>query len=191
MTVVTLDPCVSGAVHTGEWVRAARPATLEGHTLGLVCNRLAAGEVMLDCLAGVLTDRYRVADVVKVVKSNPTVPLEGERWSRIVDRATVVVTGFGGCGSSVTRSLRDALELEAAGIPAVLLLHDALLPGVNELSRFLGVAHEPAMVRVGYPHNPTATWNKDECLEIAEAIAAAVHHQLVHTAAEAGLALTA
>jgi len=188
MAITTLDPRSTRAATATQWSRAIRPVSLEGQIVGLVCNGVGYCEVMFDRLGEVLTERYGVAGVVKVVKPSVAVPPEPDQWLRVTDRATVAVTGFGGCGSCSTRSLRDALELEAIGIPAVLLVHTALIPAVNALNKFLG-GGDQAMVRFGYPHDPTAHWTKEESDGIAEMIAEEVRDQLVRVPAMAGARL--
>ncbi len=185
MAIITLDPRSTRAATATRWSRATRPVSLEGQILGLVCNGVGDCEVMFDRLGEVLAERYGVAGIVKVVKPSVAVPPEPDQWLRVTDRATVAVTGFGGCGSCSTCSLRDALELEATGIPAVLLVHTALVPAVNALNQFLG-GGDQAMVRFGYPHDPTAHWTKEESALRREMIAGAVRDQLVRGPAGAG-----
>jgi hypothetical protein len=62
--------------------------------------------------------------------------------------------------------MRDALDLEVAGIPAVCIVHTALVPAVRALARLAGVPDYP-IVEVGYPLNPTAMWTHDEANELA------------------------
>jgi hypothetical protein len=185
MGIITLDPRSTRASSAAQWSRATRPVTLEGQVLGLVCNGVGDCEVMFDQLGEVLTERYGLAGVVKVVKPSVAVPPEPDQWLRITDHATVAVTGFGGCGSCSTRSLRDALELEAIGIPAVVVVHTALIAAVNALNQFLG-GGDQAIVRLGYPHDPTAHWTKEESAGIAGMIAGAVRDKLVRVPASVG-----
>ena len=73
--------------------------------------------------------------------------------------------------------MRDALDLEAAGVPAVCLVHTALIPAVKAMARIAG-APDYAMIVVDYPHNPTAVWTKDEARELAEQVVDAVRARL-------------
>jgi hypothetical protein len=97
---------------------APRPSTLAGHTLGIIANGLGRSEVMFDALAEQSGKWDDLAGSVKVVKPSVAVAPWPAQWAEITEHATVAVTGFGGCGSCSTRSMRDALDLEAAGIPA-------------------------------------------------------------------------
>lgn len=191
MTVVTLDPCVAAATGPDSWPAANRPAALEELTLGVVCNSFYDSETMLDYLGAELVERYQVADVVKVVKANRTVPLKDEKWAAIAEHANVVVTGFAGCGGSATRSLRDVLELEAAGIPAVLLVHEIQLTAVEALRDYLGITRDLPVVVVGFPVTPTAHWSDAESRELAAAIADSVHERLVARSDKPSLAAAA
>ncbi len=127
MTIVTLDP-TTGFGSGEEFPLALRPETLKGQVLGVVANGLGDSEAMFDAIASALTDADGLAGVCKVVKHSVAVPPQPEQWAELLANATVAVTGFGGCGSCSTRSMRDALDLEAAGIPAVCVVHSALEP---------------------------------------------------------------
>lgn len=178
MTVLTLDPRSATELPQESSKLAARPQALRGQTLGIIANGLGDSEIMFDRLAEVLEDTYGTAATVKVVKPSVAVAPYPEQWLTITDRATVAVTGFGGCGSCSTRSMRDALDLEAAGIPAVCVVHDALVPAVKALAKFL-VPFDYPIVTVGYPHDPTGHWTKKESFELAEQIAVGVCERLV------------
>lgn len=178
MTVMTVDPRSAIPPMAEHGRLAPRPATLQGQTLGVIANGLGDSEMFFDSLAGILEERQGVAGTVKVVKPSVAVPPFPEQWLAITDRATVAVTGFGGCGSCSTRSIRDALDLEALGIPAVCVVHDALVPAVRALARFLGAPDYP-IVTVGYPHDPTGHWTKEEAAGMAEAVAEGVRQRLV------------
>jgi hypothetical protein len=177
VALLTLDPRspASPARHGG--AIAPRPASLSGQTLGIIANGLGDSAIMFDYLGALLKERYGLAGVVKVVKGSVAVPPYPEQWLEITDRATVAVTGFGGCGSCSTRSMRDALDLEAAGIPAVCLVHEALVPAVRAIAKFNGAPDYP-IVTVGYPFDPTGHWSKEECVELAERVADAVQRRL-------------
>jgi hypothetical protein len=173
MAVITLDP-TTGALGAGASLALApRPASLEGHTLGIIANGLGLSEVMFDGIYDGLAETDRLAGAVKVVKPSVAVPPWPEQWADVVEHATVAVTGFGGCGSCSTRSMRDALDLEAAGIPAVCVVHSALVPAVKAMARLVGAPEYP-MVVVDYPHNPTAVWTKEEAHDLAGQIVDAV-----------------
>jgi hypothetical protein len=178
MTVLALDPTTGGVDVGAHLVLAPRPRSLEGHVLGIVANGLGISEVMFDRLADLLMESDGLAGVVKVVKPSVAVPPWPEQWAEIVEHATVAVTGFGGCGSCSTRSMRDALDLEVIGIPSVCVGHTALLPAVEALALLVGAPDYP-MVDVGYPANPTGVWFKEEAEGIADLVVDRVRAALV------------
>ena len=117
MAIITLDPTTGPLDAATPLALAPRPASLDGQVLGIIANGLGDSEIMFDALADALVEHDGVADVVKIVKAGVAVAPYPEQWERITSTATVAVTGFGGCGSCSTRSIRDALDLEAAGCP--------------------------------------------------------------------------
>ena len=169
MTVLALDPTTGGVDVGAHLALATRPKSLEGQVLGIIANGLGISEVMFDRLGELLRESDGLAGVVKVVKPSVAVPPWPEQWAEIVEHATVAVTGFGGCGSCSTRSMRDALDLEAIGIPSVCVGHTALLPAVEALARLVGARDYP-MIDVGYPANPTGVWLKEEAEGIADLV---------------------
>jgi hypothetical protein len=177
MAIAILDPTNGAIDGDGNFVTATRPARLEGLTLGIVANGLGDSEIMFDALYARLAETDGLADVVKVVKPSVAVPPYPEQWELVVGSASVAVTGLGGCGSCSTRSMRDALDLEAAGIPAVCIVHTALVPAVRAMARLVGCPDYP-IVTIDYPHNPTGVWTKEEALGLAEEIAPAVRQRL-------------
>jgi hypothetical protein len=146
--------------------------------LGVLANGLGDSEVFFDRLLERLTETDGLAATTKVVKGSVAVPASPEQWADFTDRAAVAVTGFGGCGSCSTRSIRDALELEKIGIPSVCIVHEALVSAVQALAKYVGAPDYP-IVTVGYPHDPTGHWSKDEAFELAESVLDAVRERLV------------
>ena len=177
MTLVTLDPTTGSFEAPTSFTMATRPASLAGHTLGIIANGLGRSEIMFDALAEQLAKWDDIAETVKVVKPSVAVPPWPEQWAEITEHATVAVTGFGGCGSCSTRSMRDALDLEAAGIPAVCIVHVALVPAVQALCRLVGAPDYPFVV-VDYPYNPTGVWSEDECNAMAAQVLDGVRARL-------------
>jgi hypothetical protein len=177
MTFVTLDP-TNGPMGTASgFALAARPSTLKGETLGIIANGLGHSEQMFDALADELVKWDDLAGSIKVVKPSVAVPPWPEQWTQITEQASVAVTGFGGCGSCSTRSMRDALDLEMAGIPAVCLVHVALVPAVQALCELVGAPGYPFVV-VDYPYNPTGVWTAEECHAMADQVIDAVRLRL-------------
>ncbi len=80
--------------------------------------------------------------------------------------------------------MRDAVELEWAGIPSVCIVHTEMTGSAKAIARISG--HEDyAFLTVGYPHIPTAVWTPDEVRQIAREIAPQVRDLLTRQLAMA------
>jgi len=79
--------------------------------------------------------------------------------------------------------MRDALDLEAAGIPAVCLVHTALVPAVRALCKLMGASDDPFVI-VDYPYNPTGNWTVDECNALANQVIDGVRLRLTARGAD-------
>jgi hypothetical protein len=73
--------------------------------------------------------------------------------------------------------LRDAVELEWAGIPTVCIVHTELTGSAKAIARISGHDDYPFLT-VGYPHIPTAVWTDDEVRDLAREIAPKVRELL-------------
>jgi hypothetical protein len=73
--------------------------------------------------------------------------------------------------------LRDAVELEWAGIPTVCIVHKEMTGSAKAIARISGHEDYPFIV-VDYPHIPTAIWSPDEIVEIAKEVAPQVRELL-------------
>lgn len=92
MTIEILDP--THGDDAAEFALAARLPTLEGATIGIISNGKQGTRRFFDALATELTDRYGVAEVVKLTKTNYSAPADQD----IVDRAkewNALVSGIG------------------------------------------------------------------------------------------------
>jgi hypothetical protein len=74
--------------------------------------------------------------------------------------------------------LRDAVELEWAGIPSVCIVHRELRESAGAIARISGHPDYP-MITVDYPYIPTATWSDDEIAALARALAPRVQELLL------------
>lgn len=74
--------------------------------------------------------------------------------------------------------MRDAIELEWAGIPSVCIVHKEMSGSAQAIARVSGHEDYP-FVTVDYPHIPTAMWTKDEARDVAKEVAPLVRKLLV------------
>ena len=73
--------------------------------------------------------------------------------------------------------MRDAVELEWAGIPAVAVVHEAFTLAAAATADVSGMAGY-TWVEVPYPHSPPGDWSPDQVAELARLVAPAVLERL-------------
>ena len=73
--------------------------------------------------------------------------------------------------------MRDAIELEWAGIPSACIVHTELTGSAKAIARISGHEEYPFLT-IGYPHIPTAVWTPDEVKALAEEMAPIVRKLL-------------
>jgi hypothetical protein len=89
-----LDPTLRSAPRsTGS--RAPRPPTLAGATVGLLANGKSNGMALLDHLAERLREGQGIAGVVRVAKTNASVPLSDEEAEALAKGCAAVITAIG------------------------------------------------------------------------------------------------
>lgn len=175
--ITALEPTGSRRTVPGPRQPAHRRGTLDGAVVGLVVNGLGESEALLEHVYSELAKRAALRSVVRVRKPGLSVPPTAEDWDRLTGAATVAIVGFGGCGSCSSRALRDAMELEWAGIPSVAIVHGAMTPTLRAMARLSGMPDYPYAV-VDHPHLPIARWDPDETKLIANSVVDRVHDLL-------------
>lgn len=111
-----------------------------------------------------LRARYEVADVIWVRKANRTHPPQPELWQEVLDRADVGISMYGGCGTCSSRTMRDAIEMQREGIPAIAIAHEDLKGSIDAMKK-ISKADTP-YVLVTRPFVPTGDWDKDATDEL-------------------------
>jgi hypothetical protein len=66
--------------------------------------------------------------------------------------------------------LRDAIELEWAGIPSVAIIHKAVEGSAKSMAKLSGVP-DYGFILVDYPYIPTALWSDSEIRDLAKEVA--------------------
>lgn len=179
--LITLDP--TGVRNRGQVPHhVAARRSLAGARVGLVSNGLGRAEDLLDAIYSLLRDDAGVASAVLVRKLHRSVPPLPEDWDRLLTGADVVIAGFGGCGSCSTRTIRDAMELEWAGIPSVALVHEDMLPAVDAMTRLADMPDYPYVV-VSRSRTSLCDWDDATVAMVAKEIAGETMTLLGGTAA--------
>ena len=73
--------------------------------------------------------------------------------------------------------MRDAVELEWAGVPAVAIVHQSMEGTAKAMALVSGIPDYP-FVTLGYPYVPLVVWSDDEIREASLALVDAVRQRL-------------
>ena len=74
--------------------------------------------------------------------------------------------------------MRDAIELEWAGIPTATIIHKAVEGSAQAMAKLSGVP-DFEFILIDYPAIPTALWSKEEIRDLAREVAPKVRARLV------------
>jgi len=157
---------------------APRLATLSGRTIAFINNGVASANILQQALKVALAEKYGVADFVEVFKPSRSVAPTAEEWALVHERADAAITLWGGCGSCSSRSMRDAIELEWNGIPAVSIVHESLVASAEAMCR-MSKMDGYEMVVVPYPAQAQFIWEPELLETVVEDILPKVVARLV------------
>jgi len=90
-----LDPTIRTAAVSVAAQPAPRPARLAGLTVGLLANGKSNGMVLLDRIADVLRESSKIGEIVRLSKTNASVPLTEEEAEPLLKQCAVVITAIG------------------------------------------------------------------------------------------------
>jgi len=158
-----LDP--RGEVDASEQPIADRLDDLEGTTIGFLDNSKPNADVLLDEVAGVLTDDHGVAETVSVRKDKSPTPADSLADTLAV-RCDAVVNAYGDCGSCTSWCVYDSIDLERRGIPVATVNSDEFANLGQSEARSLGM---PGLPIVTVPH-PMGDIEDPEVRERARAV---------------------
>ncbi|MBK7951582.1 MAG: hypothetical protein IPK00_23140 [Deltaproteobacteria bacterium] len=74
--------------------------------------------------------------------------------------------------------MRDAIELEWAGVPSLAIIHEAVRGSAESMARLSGFP-DYGFILVDYPWIPTAVWTDDEVRTLARRVAPQVIERFV------------
>lgn len=125
---------------------APSPASLAGKRIAVLDNGKPNAGVVMERAAATLAARTGAA-VTLVTKKGPqglsanaAIPMAPDIFDRLLAEADVVITGAADCGSCTAYSVHDAIELEKAGKPAVVVTTTKFEPIAVTLSASFGLA---------------------------------------------------
>jgi hypothetical protein len=132
--------------------RAASPPSLAGARIGVLDNGKPNAAVVMVRAAQTLASRTG-ATVSLITKKGPqgrsanaAIPMAHDVLDRLLTEADVVVTGAADCGSCTAYSVQDAIQLENAGVPAVVVTTTKFEPVATTLSANFGLADTRRLV---------------------------------------------
>jgi hypothetical protein len=180
--IETLEPTGSSKadIRTCGYKRPERLDGLDGKVLAVIDSD-SPGEsesYFTLALTAKLRQLFDLADVIWVKKANRTHAPQPELWQEVLERADVGVAMYGGCGTCSSRTMRDAIEMELAGIPAVAIAHEELR-GAIESMRKISKALDTPYVLVTRPVTPNGDWGETATNEVVERIVPLVLAELM------------
>jgi hypothetical protein len=147
---------------------AAAPPSLQGLRIAVLDNGKPNAAFVLAYAAQQLAAQTG-AQVSLVTKKGPfgmsanaAIPMARDIFDRLLEESDVVLTGLADCGSCTAYSVSDAIELEKAGKPAVVVTTTRFEPIAVTLSKSFGLADVRKLVLphpLGGTDEPTLrTW---------------------------------
>lgn len=131
---------------------APSPKSLAGLRIAVLDNGKPNAGLVMTRAAETLAARVG-AKVTLVIKKGPrgesanaAVPCAPDVFDRVVQEADLVLTGAADCGSCTAYSVVDAIALEKAGVPAVVVTTTKFRPIAETLSAQFGLAETRLLV---------------------------------------------
>ena len=90
-----LDPTIRATGVSRAARPAPRPTRLAGVTVGLLANGKSNGMALLERIADRLRERCGIGEVVRVAKTNASVPVTEEQAEPLLKQCAVVITAIG------------------------------------------------------------------------------------------------
>jgi hypothetical protein len=158
---------------TGKRPAALAPAraTVSGARVAVLDNGKPGAALVMTRLADRLAERAGARRVLVVKKgpqgrsANAAIPCAPDIFARVVDEADLAVTGTADCGSCTAYSVGDAVELEKAGRPTIVVTTTRFRRVADMLAANLGL---PRLRLLVLPH-PIGGTDTDALLGWADA----------------------
>jgi hypothetical protein len=134
-----IDPTLGPAADArGRTALATRPGDLSGLRLGLLANTKRNAGDFVEEVAELLESQHGVRKVLVRTKPSIVHPAPPEMLEELRAECDVVVVGVGDCGSCSASAVADGLQLEEAGIPAVVIVSDAFRVSADAMAALQG-----------------------------------------------------
>jgi len=163
---------------------AQRPPTLSGLRVALLGNTKRNADVILDAVGLQLAERFDLAGLVRLTKTQFAMPLPDELVEELVREADVVLIGVGDCGSCSASAVADGITMETAGVPAAVICTEAFETTSRTMAELKNAPGYPFILT----QHPIANLSQEQIDERAGALADEVVSRLVRGGALAGVA---
>jgi hypothetical protein len=147
---------------------ASSPGSLSGLRIGVLDNgKPNAGFVLAYAAQRLAADTGATVSLISKkgpygMSANAAIPMARDIFERLLEETDIVLTGLADCGSCTAYSVSDAIELEKAGKPAVVVTTTRFEPIAVTLSSSFGMADVRKLVLphpLGGTDEPTlSTW---------------------------------
>lgn len=144
-----------GEVAPSSMTLAPAPGALSGQRVVVLDNGKPNAALVMSRISSHLSERAgtRVGPVVKKGpggrSANAAIPCAPDMFERVLANADVVITGTADCGSCTAYSVYDAIQLERAGVPSVVVTTTMFEPVARTLAGDFGM---PDLRIVVLPH---------------------------------------
>jgi hypothetical protein len=153
---------------------APRRALAAGSRITLIDNGKPKGRQLLRLIAEELSRTVPLASIDVYAKGTASRIIGEEEVDMIAAASDAVITGLGDCGVCSACSLGDALRLEAAGVPATVVITDVFTSHIASFAVTMGL---PGYHMAVVPH-PVFSKDEDALQAIARTVAPQVLVQL-------------
>lgn len=140
--------------------------SLEGVTLGVLCNSKPNAQVLLDAVVEGLQERATLAGVVRDSKPIPSSAAPAEVYANLAGRVGAALFASADCGSCTSWGIHDTAELEKRGVPTVCLVAHPFVP----MAKAQSIALEYPELRTVVFEGPIAGMPEEAVREKAAAI---------------------
>ena len=151
--------------------RAITPlASLEGVTLGLLCNSKPNAQVLLDAVAEAIAELVPLAGIVRASKAIPSSAAPDDVYESLAAQCGAVLFASADCGSCTSWGVHDTAQMERRSVPSLCLVAHPFVP----MARAQSVALEYPDLRTTVFEGPIAGINEDVVRSKGQSIAAEV-----------------
>lgn len=103
-------------------------ASLEGVTLGLLCNSKPNAQVLLDAVAEAISEQVNLAGIIRASKAIPSSAAPDEVYDTLAAQCGAIVFASADCGSCTSWGIHDTTQMERRGIPSLCLVAHPFVP---------------------------------------------------------------